>query len=103
MKWPDSVIEALAGPGDPDQPNYERNRTSMTERTVLAHGQDTPTETIIVELLEADQTPAVIIVRWPNKPSVFHPRRFPGAADSAARVFAAAAVRLAAIKRERRL
>ena len=29
---------------------------------------------------------------------MFHARRFPGAAESAARVFAAAAVRLAAIK-----
>ena len=46
---------------------------------------------------------AVVIVRWPSKASVFHPRRFPGAAYSAARVFAAAAVRLASIKRERRL
>jgi hypothetical protein len=53
-------------------------------------------------LIETDQTPAVVIVRWPIKPSVFHPP-LPGAADSAARVFAAAAVRLAAIKRERRL
>jgi hypothetical protein len=26
-----------------------------------------------VELIEADQTPAVIMVRWPSKPSVFHP------------------------------
>jgi hypothetical protein len=75
----------------------------MSTVTVLASGQVTSTQTITVELIEADQTPAVIIVRWPSQASVFHPRRFPGAADGAARVFAAAAVRLAAIKRERRL
>jgi hypothetical protein len=75
----------------------------MSKVTPLASGQLTATETITVELIEANETPAVITVRWPSKPSVFHPRRFPNAADSAARVFAAAAVRLAAIKRERRL
>jgi hypothetical protein len=74
----------------------------MSEVTELASGQITSTESISVELIEADQTPAVVIVRWPIKPSVFHPP-LPGAADSAACVFAAAAVRLAAIKRERRL
>jgi hypothetical protein len=75
----------------------------MSNITVLAEVQLTEFSTISIELVEANETPAVIIVRWPSKPSVFHPRRFPGAADSAARVFAAAAVRLAAIKRERRL
>jgi hypothetical protein len=71
--------------------------------TELASGQLTGTQTIIVELIEADETPAAVIVRWPAKPSVFHPHRFPTAADNAARTFATAAVRLAAIKRERKL
>jgi hypothetical protein len=75
----------------------------MSQITELATGQITATETITVELIEANKTPAVVIVRWPSKLSVFHARRFPGAADSAARVFAAAAVRLAAIKRARKL
>jgi hypothetical protein len=75
----------------------------MSKVTELASGQITAIDTITVELIETDQTPAIVIVRWPTKPSVFHPRRFPGAAESAARVFAAAVVRLAAIKRERRL
>jgi hypothetical protein len=75
----------------------------MSTVTELAFAQLTATETITVELIEADQTPAVIIVRWPSKPSVFHPRRFPGVADTATRTFASAAVRLAAIKRQRRL
>lgn len=63
----------------------------------------TATETITVELIQADETPAVVIIRWPGKPSVIHPHRFPTVADIAARTFAAAAVRLAAIKRDRRL
>jgi hypothetical protein len=60
-------------------------------------------DTIIVELVEADETPAAVIVRWPSKATVLHPHRFPAAADAAARTFAADAVRLAAIKRQRRL
>jgi hypothetical protein len=52
--------------------------------------RSTSTETITAELIETDRTPAVVIVRWPNKPSVLHPHRFPTAADIAARTFAAA-------------
>ena len=74
----------------------------MSKVTELASGQLTSTETITVELIEADEMPAVVIVRWPSKPTVLHPHRFPIAADTAARTFAAAAVRLAAIKRERK-
>ena len=51
----------------------------------------------------ANETPAVVIIRWPAKASVLQPRRFLAAADGAARVFAAAAVRLAQIRRERKL
>jgi hypothetical protein len=77
----------------------------MSTITVLATTQLTasPQSTITVELIEIDETPAVVVLRWPSKATVFHPRRFPSAADNAARIFAAAAVRLAAIKRERKL
>jgi hypothetical protein len=40
----------------------------MSKVTELASGQFTSTETITVELIEADETPAVIIVRWPSNP-----------------------------------
>ena len=75
----------------------------MSEITELASAQLTATAAIIIELIEADKTPAVVIVRWPAKASVLHPHRFAAAADVAARTFAAAVVKLAAIKRERRL
>ena len=61
------------------------------QRTELASGRITSTETIIVELIETDETPAVVIVRWPAKPSVFHPRRFGDVAATVARLFAVAA------------
>jgi len=75
----------------------------MTQITQLASGQINAADTLAVELVEADETPAVVIVRWPVKPTVLHPHRFPSAAETAARVFAAAAVRLAQLKRERKL
>jgi hypothetical protein len=75
----------------------------MSNITELASGQITAIDTITIELVQADETPAVVVIRWPSKSSVLHPRLFPIAADAAARTFAAAVVRLAAIKRDRRL
>jgi hypothetical protein len=72
----------------------------MSKITELASGQLNGTASITIELVEADETPAVVIIRWPAKPSVLHPRRFP-AADVAARTFAAAVVKLAQLKRDR--
>jgi hypothetical protein len=75
----------------------------MSNVTELATGQLTPTEAVTVELVETDETPAVVIVRWPSKPTVVHPHRFPTAADIAARTLAAAVVKLAQIRRGRKL
>jgi hypothetical protein len=44
-----------------------------------------------------------VLINWPSKATVLHPRRFPDAGATAARLFAAAATTLAAIKRERGL
>ena len=75
----------------------------MSKVTPLASNQITATDTVTVELIEADETPAVVIVSWPVKPTVLHPRRFPDAAATIARLFAEAHTALAAIKAGRRL
>jgi hypothetical protein len=54
-------------------------------------------------LVQADETPAVIIIRWPAKPSVLHAHQFPAVADVAAHIFAAAVVKLAQIRRDWKL
>jgi hypothetical protein len=69
--------------------------------TVLAEGQITAIDTLTIELVEANDTPAVVIIRWPAKASVLHTRLLPAAADVAARIFATAVVRLAQIRRTR--
>jgi hypothetical protein len=74
----------------------------MSKITELASGAITAADHIVIELVEADETPAVIIVRWPVKATVMHPRRFPSG-DTAARVFAAAVVKLAQLRREGRI
>jgi hypothetical protein len=75
----------------------------MSQITQLASGQITAVDTITVELVEADETPADVIVRWPDKATVLHPRRFPDAAAAIAQLFARAHIVLAAIRAERRL
>jgi hypothetical protein len=75
----------------------------MSKITELASSQITATDTITVELVEADETPSVVILRWPLKPTVCHPRRFPDTAARIARLFAEAATILASIKANRRL
>jgi len=49
----------------------------MSKITPLATAQLSATDTLTIELIEADETPAVVIVRWAAKPTVCHPRRFP--------------------------
>ena len=70
---------------------------------MLAESQINASGGITVELVEADETPAAVIIRWPVKPTVLHPRRFPDTATVMARLFADAATTLAGIKPNRRL
>jgi hypothetical protein len=75
----------------------------MSKITTLAECTASAFAIIRIELVEANETRGVVIIRWPVKPTVLHPRRFPAAAEAVARTFATAAVRLVAINRERRL
>jgi hypothetical protein len=65
----------------------------------LASGQITAVDTLTIDLVEANEIPAVVIIRWPVKVSVLHRRRFPAAAEAAARTFSAAVVQLSQLKR----
>jgi hypothetical protein len=75
----------------------------MSKVTELASSQITAVDAITIELIEADETPAVVIIRWPAKPTVLHPKRFPDVAAAIAQLFARAHIVLAAIRAERRL
>ena len=70
----------------------------MSQITELGSGAITVTRPPTIELVEVDETPAVVIVRWPLKPTVCHPLRFPDTAAMLARLFAGASTELARIK-----
>ena len=74
----------------------------MSKITTLASSQINAVDTLAIELVEADETPSVVIIRWPVKPSVQHPKRLPDTAAAIARMFATAATTLAGIKVHRR-
>jgi hypothetical protein len=71
--------------------------------TELASASVTQTDQLIIELVEADSKPAVVLITWPSRATVLHPRRFAQAADAIARAFAAATVKLAHVRSERKL
>jgi hypothetical protein len=75
----------------------------MSKITELASSQINASDTLAIELVEADETPAVVIIRWPVKATILHPRRFPDTAAAVAQLFARAHIVLAAIRAERRL
>jgi len=75
----------------------------MSKITELASSQINAADTLAIELVEADETPAVVIIRWPVKATVLHPRRFPDTAAMLARLFAEASTTLARIKASKRL
>jgi hypothetical protein len=75
----------------------------MSQITELASSQINAGDAIVVELVEADQTPAVVVITWLAKASVIHPRRFPDTAAVLVRLFSEAHVALAAIKARRSL
>ncbi len=75
----------------------------MSQITQLASGAITAVDVLTIELVDADETPAVVIVRWPAKPTILHPGRFADTASIVVRLFAEAHTVPAAIKAGRRL
>ena len=75
----------------------------MSQVTALASAQINASDTIVVDLFEADLEPAVVIITWPAKATVLHPQRFPDAAAAIVKLFSDAHIVLAAFKAERRL
>jgi hypothetical protein len=49
----------------------------MPQVTELFSGQLTAVDSITIELVQANETPTVVIVRWPSMSTVLHPYRFP--------------------------
>jgi hypothetical protein len=69
----------------------------------LAHGKITNADALTIELVEPPGMPPVIRLRWPEKPSITTPDAYASVAAAAMQILAAAVVRLAQIRRDRRL
>jgi hypothetical protein len=70
----------------------------MSKTTTLASGNVTPTDKLLVELLEPDEFPATILITWPQAPSVVDPRKSDATANAVARLMATAITKLANIR-----
>jgi hypothetical protein len=64
----------------------------------LANGKVTPTDKILVELVEPEDFPASIVITWPQAPSAVDPRKFDATANAVARLMARAITKLANIR-----
>jgi hypothetical protein len=60
--------------------------SSQRPTTELARGHISAADTLTIELVEAEETPAVVIVRWPRQATVIQLRRFPHTAAAMALV-----------------
>jgi hypothetical protein len=75
----------------------------MPNRTELAVGQITNHDKLTIELIEPPDLPAVIRIRWPDKPSMCPPAQFDQAVAAAMRILSNAVVELAALKVRKKL
>jgi hypothetical protein len=73
----------------------------MVRSRVLASGQINGSDMISVELVQPTDAPAVVIVKWPQAPTVADPRRFSSVANAIMHIMASAAVRLTALRAKR--
>jgi hypothetical protein len=70
----------------------------MSKTTILASGQISPTDALLVQLREPDEFPASVLIIWPQAPSAVDPRKFDATANAVARLMARAITKLANIR-----
>ena len=73
------------------------------QTTQLSSGLINRDDRLTVELVEPPGSPAVIILRWPQKPSITTPDAYSNVAAACMQVLSAAIIELAAIRTQRRL
>ena len=64
----------------------------------LASAEITPADQLTIELVQATETPAVILIRWLAAPSVTDSRRFASVTLAITRIMAEARAKLTTIK-----
>jgi hypothetical protein len=75
----------------------------MTDSTELARGHITRAHQITVVLQEAADNPPIVLIKWPDQPTICTPRQLQATAAKATNVLARATIGLARIRRDRKL
>ena len=70
---------------------------SIRTRTSLASGQVTAADQLKVELVQSLETPAAILISWPDAPSVTDPRKLADVVAATMAILAEARSALAAV------
>jgi hypothetical protein len=70
-------------------------------KLVLARGNITANDELIITLNQPDNEPAAVLIHWPAAPSVASPATFPTTASKITAIVASAAVQLARHKAKR--
>jgi hypothetical protein len=70
-------------------------------KLILARGDISPTDELVIVLSEPDTEPAAVLIHWPPAASVASPAAFPTTASKITTIVASAAVRLAQHKAKR--
>jgi hypothetical protein len=79
-------------------PNYLKNRNTVSKTTVLATGRITGAEIITITHVEWSDSPPVVMIRWPGQPSLTDPNRLPAVANELMAIMTAANAKLDAIQ-----
>ena len=74
----------------------------MQHRTDLSSGALNRSDRLLIQLIEGD-TPPIVAITWPTKPSMTTPDSYANMAASCMQVLSAAVIELAAIKTWRKL
>jgi hypothetical protein len=75
----------------------------MHQRTDLAAGQINGSDRLLVELIEPPNKPPIITITWPVKATVCTPAQLDAVVAAAMRLLANSTVRLAQLRRDRKL
>ena len=76
--------------------------TQSSPRITLSEGSITQSDQLQVELVDTKDTPKMIIIHWPARPTPVRPEAYADTAAKIMRVFARANIELARLKARRR-
>ena len=100
MSGPGLVQSLATSPVRPDRRGHEQKHhegVTIPTRTSLASGQITAADQLTVKLVQALETPAAILISWPDAPSVTDPRKLVDVAAATMTILAEARAALARV------